>query len=609
MTAKLTLELDNRTGKGFAEVVKDLNRLGQQADRAGSAISDLNAELQSTAAEDMASQIEDLAGACDGFGDAGGNLLGLLEQINDSFDMGAGAAEGYEDTIINLLSTMDDAETGIATLSDGFGDLEGAAEDSDDAAGESGKGWSTLIDIFGNLQSGCYGFQDALSLVNDYVVKSAKEGNQAFQSFLDAGDKLVTMLDDLAQSEGATHMVQKLSEGIEVLIPWIEAYYKNWLEGFRLLESGWRQVVRSAMSAAEALGVVAKGTVDTLDKMQKAEEEAEKKRSAQREKERQEKKRALTEAAAADKRSREQDLNDPTAKIRAQFQRQQHLTTISQINEESVAQQLINDKLRRRQELIASVSKAGKDPLKEKTLLENEQELELLEERRLQLTQERVRIRDDEKSAKDTQCDCEGTQQWVQEVQKKAQANTKDNKSVSVNDPSEAGQMSASESNTLAAKIRSGAQSNKGNIAKQLIKRREDAAVAAWRKDLTDKKLMNNWGKLKRGGTQYEENKVRSKARAKAKFDIQRGKVDGQETQQAISDLTNNTVDMLRHSGALDTKAVNTLEQLAREANQRAEKTAQLQDQLDRINDSLQRLTGRGMSSNQRAQNASSAQW
>lgn len=155
------------------------------------------------------------------------------------------------------------------------------------------------------------------------------------------------------------------------------------------------------------------------------------------------------------------------------------------------------------------------------------------------------------------------------------------------------------------AKTRDNIVADKSLVAKQVIKNREESALTEWRVRQKKNGLMLGNGRLKRGGTKYEEHKIRSQARGRALADIRQGKVGHEEGQRAASGLTSGAAEMIKKNANLTKAQIDAMDKLTREANTRAEEAGRMQDQLLGINKRLDQALGRSANASNRAQRAS----
>lgn len=95
MTAKLKLELDNQTGKGFGQIVADLDRVGGSAQGASQAIDGLNATLGAGLADAMAQQLGALSAEYDATMDSAQQLTMAEEGL-----------EGHSPQVARLVRRM-----------------------------------------------------------------------------------------------------------------------------------------------------------------------------------------------------------------------------------------------------------------------------------------------------------------------------------------------------------------------------------------------------------------------------------------------------------------------------------------------------------------------
>lgn len=93
MTAKIRLELENATSRGFDEIVKDLDRLGLAGDKTDASIEALNNELSSRKAAEQSAQIKKLADQYDEAAVSAREAAKVTKRLKDELDRQAVAAK------------------------------------------------------------------------------------------------------------------------------------------------------------------------------------------------------------------------------------------------------------------------------------------------------------------------------------------------------------------------------------------------------------------------------------------------------------------------------------------------------------------------------------
>lgn len=98
MTAKLRVELENATKKGFDEIVKDLEKMGVEGKDTEKVMEQLNKEMGSRKASELAKQVKELADEYDGTTTAAKQLDAELRVTHDLAVKSSKAMEDLSDS-------------------------------------------------------------------------------------------------------------------------------------------------------------------------------------------------------------------------------------------------------------------------------------------------------------------------------------------------------------------------------------------------------------------------------------------------------------------------------------------------------------------------------
>lgn len=639
MSEKIRIDLENETRKGFDEIVADLERTASSGSTTEQAMGGLNRELASTKAAEAAGQLGGLveansaaAGASNANRDAQSRLTSAVSSFATEVSAAASAQEGFTNSLDagELQAYKDEVERLSAELRS----VQNAADDSSDAAERNKNKWKDWQDSCDAMQAGFAMLQSGFQAVSEFSQKMAEDGNSSFQALVDAGQSYQDAMMEIADDETVSGMIRELAGYLGAMKETFVDVGIAAFKGFAMLQDGAMGAMRAMLSLGSSLGILSEDIVECYDEERLATEALRKKRNEAHNEElaqRKEQRAKAEEQAAFEKQQAEAKkekqlgkLADPGAALRAEEARSAHIAGFQELEGPQGINEEINHVLEYQKQLMDEIAKAGRDPAKDERVLQNAEDLADLERRRMDIIRER------EKAVQDAQREAEKEQNAAnallgldrernREVEKGAKLRQGGRKGdIEARDgafqgdvkPQNAkrGQKNANDEGLqnpmladpkmagAAMQIREKMKRMKPAIRKQIVKNREEQAVSALharqkKRRVTDPKQIKE-----------EEQFVRTKARNQARNDMARGKFSNEEQEKAVSDLTNGAADMIKKQGGLDKSSVQALEQLTKQANQRAEDSARMQDQLDRINDAIRSLNGRGANGTNRAQ-------
>ena len=438
MTAKLRIELENATKKGFDEIVKDLGKMGVEGKDTEKAIEALNKELASRNAAKMTEQVKQLADELDGTTAALRKAKNEQQQLDDALkashnstianskalqDLNAVAQRTAQSTgkaadyHRDLQQAMDERKTRaykeqISKLAD---EMTGLGQASKGAAKTSGLFWTEANSKFQMAKAAFAMFKGAFDAASAFSQKMAEDGNTSFAKLNAAGSKVKDAMISIANDPGLSLQVEKLAASIEGLGPALAQFGLNTVSAFGMAQDGvtalmgaWIKL-NDMLDASPWAASILDGAAPTLGllraisaaagitggngaKSKEWDEEAKARAEADAKAMEALKKKRAEEEAARQKRKAEAEatLLNPGVKMREEQAKQERLDAIKGLAGEVQIQNELNVLLATQAALVAKIKASSGDPTVDKQVLQNAKDLVDLETKRAQLIKERL---------------------------------------------------------------------------------------------------------------------------------------------------------------------------------------------------------------------------
>lgn len=429
MTAKLTIELDNGTKKGFDEIAKDLEKMGVKSKDAEKAFEQLNKELESRKSADTAKKVKELADELDGTAAAAKKASDELGQFHDATIKNSKSLKELDDAAYN-------AAKAAGTLADYNRDLAQALDErrvknykdqinklADEMAGlgkktaQTGKTSTTFwTEINSKFQLG-KGIFDQLrggfEVFSAFSQKMAEEGNSSFGRLNSVGSKLSESFDNFLQSDAVADRIETLADILEDLIPVAEDVGEAGAWTWDLWDWGSKKAMQSALAfwdivklipeaisranAAVMRKVDPQGAKDAQNKPAPAglaeafdeEEEGAKGARARRKEERAKEREENRKEREARKKEQEELLLNPGAKMRSEQEKADRIDKMIGAAGQAQVEKEIAALLAKQAALVAEIKAKHLDPTTNRQVIENAKELTALETKRADLIKER----------------------------------------------------------------------------------------------------------------------------------------------------------------------------------------------------------------------------
>lgn len=669
MTTKLALELENRTKKGFDEIVKDLERMGVKGRDLDEALEGLNQELESRAAINQAKRLKALADEFDGTavkarqaaaaqrelaevrkraasddaGNGGNSIVAGLTAISNGAKRAIGVVKELAEMgqkAYQAIAMFSEASPRFAKLKesiDGVGtsaknaaasfaatDFGGAVlEFASRKFAEVGEGLEALPTLWQDLRviaiSTLETIETGLGVENglrSQQITAIQKENEAHRQLLELKRQEIALASSNANAAKADEGIKRALDQHKLKIEMENLAERATISGIEKIKAE----ERAAMEAKQKAGKLSAEDAEKFAARQIALEGIIWSIFARHEEE------FRKDAEARKKRDDEWQKAklDAATKAQEQFaaqsaQRMEHVLDETE-HERRAAADLKKDQLKYWKEQLEANKHNGEFRLKIlKEIKDAETDLDktLAKNAVLRMRENAAGLWDAARVERERQRLAEETAQKQIEADSEAQMAKRKQFAAQLEQAEKFKQFTQqSQGGGPGQQLRDQIKANSPAVAQQIIKNREQEALAKWRTEqITHKDKQGNYDRkgqwegkgdkrrfrLFKGNTKIEENKIRAKARGQFNRDLRQGKVGQAEGEKAVSQLTNNTTQLMTKNKSLNETAVKSIEQLVQAANKQAEEIAALQDRLNSANQALRNGMSRASNSTSRA--------